>query len=132
MASRQCRTKNVIPPVVLFFENHGISACHRETPLRILLDSATTAYPIERNYRDARITEIHEGTSEIQRIVNSPTLLLLVAADKLHFWSRHGKKNQTNRRANCQRACVYGHGTSERPARIGTRLPHRRVWPSYF
>lgn len=26
-------------------------------------------YPIERHYRDARITEIYEGTSEIQRIV---------------------------------------------------------------
>lgn len=29
----------------------------------------TTEYPVERNYRDARITEIYEGTSEIQRIV---------------------------------------------------------------
>ena len=26
-------------------------------------------YPVERNYRDAYITEIYEGTSEIQRLV---------------------------------------------------------------
>jgi butyryl-CoA dehydrogenase len=26
-------------------------------------------YPVERHYRDARITEIYEGTSEIQRVV---------------------------------------------------------------
>jgi butyryl-CoA dehydrogenase len=31
--------------------------------------------PVERNYRDARITEIYEGTSEIQRIVIATNLL---------------------------------------------------------
>ena len=29
----------------------------------------TTEYGVERHYRDARITELYEGTSEIQRIV---------------------------------------------------------------
>lgn len=29
----------------------------------------TTDYPVERNFRDAKITEIYEGTSEIQRII---------------------------------------------------------------
>jgi butyryl-CoA dehydrogenase len=29
----------------------------------------SSEFPLERHYRDARITEIYEGTSEIQRIV---------------------------------------------------------------
>jgi alkylation response protein AidB-like acyl-CoA dehydrogenase len=32
-------------------------------------------YPVERAYRDARITEIYEGTSEIQRMVIAGQLL---------------------------------------------------------
>jgi butyryl-CoA dehydrogenase len=35
----------------------------------------STEYPVERHYRDARITEIYEGTSEIQRIVIAANLL---------------------------------------------------------
>ncbi|MFH1228642.1 MAG: acyl-CoA dehydrogenase [Planctomycetota bacterium] len=35
----------------------------------------TKDYPVERFYRDARITEIYEGTSEIQRIVIAANLL---------------------------------------------------------
>jgi butyryl-CoA dehydrogenase len=34
-----------------------------------------TEYPIERYYRDAKITEIYEGTSEVQRMVISRALL---------------------------------------------------------
>jgi butyryl-CoA dehydrogenase len=35
----------------------------------------STEYPVERHYRDARITEIYEGTSEIQRIVIAANVL---------------------------------------------------------
>jgi len=32
-------------------------------------------FPVERYYRDQRITELYEGTSEIQRIVIAGSLL---------------------------------------------------------
>ena len=32
-------------------------------------------YAVERHYRDARITEIYEGTSEVQRLVIARQLL---------------------------------------------------------
>ena len=35
----------------------------------------TKDYPVERLFRDAKVTEIYEGTSEIQRIVISKQLL---------------------------------------------------------
>jgi butyryl-CoA dehydrogenase len=35
----------------------------------------TESYPVERNYRDAKITEIYEGTSEVQRMVISRSAL---------------------------------------------------------
>jgi len=34
-----------------------------------------TEFPVERFYRDAKITEIYEGTSEIQRLVIAADLL---------------------------------------------------------
>ncbi|MBC5809780.1 MAG: acyl-CoA dehydrogenase family protein [Candidatus Eremiobacteraeota bacterium] len=35
----------------------------------------TTEFPVERHYRDAKITEIYEGTSEVQQIVIARSLL---------------------------------------------------------
>jgi alkylation response protein AidB-like acyl-CoA dehydrogenase len=35
----------------------------------------TKAYPIERYYRDAKVCEIYEGTSEIQRMVIARSVL---------------------------------------------------------
>ena len=35
----------------------------------------TKDYPVERYFRDAKITEIYEGTSEIQRLVISNSLI---------------------------------------------------------
>jgi butyryl-CoA dehydrogenase len=35
----------------------------------------TREYPVERMYRDAKITEIYEGTSEVQRMVIAGALL---------------------------------------------------------
>jgi butyryl-CoA dehydrogenase len=35
----------------------------------------TESYPVERAYRDAKITELYEGTSQIQRVVIARHLL---------------------------------------------------------
>ncbi len=48
-------------------------------------------YPVERNYRDARVTEIYEGTSEIQRLVISGWLLKKPLAGKNAFSRRDAR-----------------------------------------
>jgi len=53
-------------------------ACTRITHKAIQVHGGygyTTEFGIERHYRDARITEIYEGTSEIQRIVIAQSVL---------------------------------------------------------
>ncbi len=43
-----------------------------------------TDYPVERHFRDAKVTEIYEGTSEIQRIVIARDLLAAVSQGDIH------------------------------------------------
>ena len=45
----------------------------------------TKEFPVERYYRDAKITEIYEGTSEIQRIVIARAIL--AEQDDRHPWA---------------------------------------------
>ncbi len=40
-----------------------------------------TDYPVERNFRDAKVTEIYEGTSEIQRVVIARETLAAASSD---------------------------------------------------
>jgi len=57
---------------------YASEASHRVTHKAIQIFGGygyTKDYPVERFYRDARITEIYEGTSEIQRLVIASSLI---------------------------------------------------------
>jgi butyryl-CoA dehydrogenase len=58
------------------FASRGRHQGSRTRPSRCSAATATRpSTPVERHYRDARITEIYEGTSEIQRIVVAANVL---------------------------------------------------------
>ena len=48
----------------------------------------TKEFPVERYYRDAKVTEIYEGTSEIQRLVIARALLQDVSGGSHHHETR--------------------------------------------
>ena len=54
----------------------NLSVCASNQAIQVLGGMGYVAdMPAERHYRDARITEIYEGTSEIQRLVIAGQLL---------------------------------------------------------
>ena len=62
---------------------YASEACMRATTKAVQLHGGygyTTEYPVERMMRDAKVNEIGEGTSEIQRIVIARDLLKDYAA----------------------------------------------------
>jgi len=61
----------------------------------------TKAYPVERYYRDAKVCEIYEGTSEIQRMVIARSLLREIPGSK---GSRSEKGVQSHQMPGRQRA----------------------------
>src|SRR5207248_3895723 len=54
----------------------GVARRHTAEAIQILGGYGyTKEFPVERFYRDAKITEIYEGTSEIQRLVIARSIL---------------------------------------------------------
>ena len=64
-----------------------------------------TEYPVERMMRDAKITQIYEGTNEIQRARDRPRDEGADAADPAH---RLRRRRRAVRRADGRRACSQG------------------------
>ena len=60
-------------------QNSSLRPPRESTPPRRCRSTAATdtraSFPVERHYRDAKITEIYEGTSEIQQLIIARSLL---------------------------------------------------------
>ncbi len=58
----------------LFASEAANDACRRAVQA-LGLDGCLRRHPVERHMRDAKVTTIYEGTSEIQRLVIARSLL---------------------------------------------------------
>ena len=59
----------------------------------------TKEFPVERYYRDAKVTEIYEGTSEIQRLVIARALLQDVSGVRPPYDETASAKSRETARA---------------------------------
>ena len=88
---RRARDAGIVDGEVLRGRRRG--GAHRRTPCRSTAAAATSAAStVERLYRDAKITQIYEGTNQIQRMIIARQLLLskpqrrLRAAERTSGW----------------------------------------------
>ena len=83
-----------------------------------------TEYPVERMMRDAKITQIYEGTNEIQRVVIARAMRALMPPDPPHRARRRGG---AVRRADAGRRCCRASASIRRSRRSSGSRSSRTV-----